>query len=95
MFCLGTNHEVEYLIKTSTLCACSLTSGGRDYSGLGMKTLQLVPGGRNIYNITIFNDNEVEADETFKLNLTTTQFRVTVQPAFHETVVTINDDDSK
>ena len=57
-----------------------------------LPTEQMIAG---YYVILVLDDNVLEDNETFTLQLETDQDRVEVLPDFNQTVVTIYDDDSK
>ena len=67
-----------------------------DYD-VGTLPQQLLPGQSSVqHSISIVNDDVLEmTQETFRLDLQTTQLLVSVPAGFSEAVVTITDNDSK
>ena len=57
------------------------------------KELQIQPGQTSVnYSITIVMDDIMEEDETFTLNLETSQSRVSTFPNFSQAIVTISEE---
>ena len=74
-----------------------LILGTMDYTGVGGVMLEIQPGQTSVtHDVTIINDDVTEvSQETFVLNLQTSQPRVSNTSGFDQALVTITDEDSK